>query len=350
MKEGVNLKLQVFLLLGLFLSLTQHLIVRAFHECEIGVPIEEVVLLEEKGVGLLLVLREVPNGLDVPILEVLLLELSEHHVFLTELSVTDHKHFKVLFNLFSSLGLNLSSNRVNISEVMLPDPFDKRLILLQRPLEEPSLCEFPEPLLVLFTYDLVVILCMLYLFPQRLQLLKIVIELELIYLGDLDGPVLLGHRLLLLALALLGLFFEVVDVRAEVVLHLIVEAVVEHGSLSLLPALDECGLGLELVLLVLSDDGLDFFSLLAVVFVLEHQHVSLFNFEVEGVLELFGLLSCFLFEAGELTLTLLDNGVNVHKSVVAKHLLLLLEDLCGTVDKDLFIFFLGEGFLRGYFT
>lgn len=348
MKESVNLKLEVFLLLGLFLSFAQHLIVCAFHECEIGVPIEEVVLLKEKGVGLLLVLREVTDCLNVTILEVLLLELREHHIFLTQLSVTDHKHFKILFNLFSSLGLNLSSNRVNISEVMLPDPFDKRLILLQRPLEEASLCEFPEPLLVLLTHDLVVILCMLYPLPERLQLLKVVIELKLIHLGDLDCPVLLRHRLLLLALALLRLFFEVVHVRAEVVLHLVVEAVVQHCGLSLLSALDQGGLGLELVLLVLSDNGLDFFSLLTVVFVLEHKHVSLFNFKVEGVLELLGLLGCFLFEAGELSLTLLDNGVYVHESVVAKHLLLLLEDLCGTVDKNFLIFLLGEGFLRGY--
>ena len=275
----------------------------------------------------------------------MLLELGKYNVFFAELSVPDHEHFKVFFNLFRSLGLNLSGNRINISEVMLPDSFDKRLILLQRPLEEAGLCELTEPLLVLLGHDLVVVLSMLNLLAEGLKLLEVVIELELIDLGDLDGAVLLGHGLFLFTLALLRLFLKVVDVGAEIVLHLVVEAVVEHGGLPLLSPLDEGGLGLELVLLVLGDDIMHFFPLLTVVLVLEHKHVSLLNFEVESILELLSLLGGLLFEAGKLTLPLFNDGINVHEAVVAEHLLLLLEDLGRTVDKDLFIFLLSKGFL-----
>lgn len=291
------------------------------------------------------VLGEVSYGLNVAVFEVLLLELGKHNVLFTELSVTDHKHFKVFFNLLRSLGLNFSGNRINISEVMLPDPFDKCLILLQGPLEEASLCELTEPLLVLLSHDLVVVLSKLNLLAEGLKLLEVVIELELIDLGDLDGAVLLGHGLFLFALALLRFFLEVVDVGAKIVLHLVVEAVVEHGGLPLLSTLDEGGLGLELVLLVLGDDIMHFLPLLTVVLVLEHKHVSLLNFEVESVLELLGLLSSLFFEAGKLTLTLFNDGINIHEAVVAEHLLLLLEDLGRTMDKDLFIFLLGKGFL-----
>lgn len=226
--------------------------------------------MQENGIGLLFILCEVSYGLNVAVFKVLLLELGKHNILFTELSVTDHEHFKVFFNLLRSLGLNLSSNRINISEVMLPDPFDKRLILLQRPLEEAGLCELTEPLLVLLGHDLVVVLSMLNLLPEGLKLLEVVIELELIDFGDLDGAVLLGHGLFLLALAFLRLFLKVVDVGAEIVLHLVVEAVVEHGGLSLLSTLDEGGLGLELVLLVLGNDIMHFFPLLTVVLVLEH--------------------------------------------------------------------------------
>lgn len=135
------------------------------------------------------------------------------------------------------------------------------------------------------------------------------------------------------------------DVGAEIVLHLVIEAVVEHGSLSLLSTLDEGGLGLELVLLVLGDDIMHFLPLLTVVLVLEHKHVSLLNFEVKSILELLGLLGGLLFESSELTLALFNDGIDVHEAVIAEHLLFLLEDLCGTVDKNLFIFLLSKGFL-----
>ena len=162
--------------------------------------------MQENGIRLLLVLGEVSYGLDVAVFEVLLLELGKHNVLFTELSVADHEHFKVFFNLLRSLGLNFSGNRINISEVMLPDPFDKRLILLQRPLEEAGLCELTELLLVLLGHDLVVILSMLNLLAEGLKLLEVVIELELIDFGDLDGAVLLGHGLFLFTLTLLRLF------------------------------------------------------------------------------------------------------------------------------------------------
>jgi hypothetical protein len=87
---------------------------------------------------------------------------------------------------------------------MLPYPLDESLILFDSPLEEPSLCQFTEPLLILLWHDLIVILCNLNLLAKRLKLLEVVIELELIHLRYLDGAVLPGHRLFLtLTLALL---------------------------------------------------------------------------------------------------------------------------------------------------
>jgi hypothetical protein len=197
MEKGIYLELKIFLLLSLFLTFTHHLIVSALHQCEVGVPIEKVIFLQKDCIGLLFIFGEVANGLNVAVFEVLLLQLCKNHILLTKLSVADHKHFKVLLNLIRRLGLNLSCNRVNISKVMLPYPLDKSLILFDSPLEEPSLSQFTEPLLVLLRHDLIVILCNLYLLAKRLKLLEVVIELELIHFGYLDCAVLPGHRLFL---------------------------------------------------------------------------------------------------------------------------------------------------------
>lgn len=67
MKEVIDLKLQIFLFLRLLSEagsvVPNHLVMRSLNQSEVRVPVEEVVLLKENGVGLLLVLGEVPDGL-----------------------------------------------------------------------------------------------------------------------------------------------------------------------------------------------------------------------------------------------------------------------------------------------
>ncbi len=67
MKEVIDLKLQIFLFLGLLSEagsvVPNHLVMRSLNQSEVRVPVEEIVLLKENGVGLLLVLGEVPDGL-----------------------------------------------------------------------------------------------------------------------------------------------------------------------------------------------------------------------------------------------------------------------------------------------
>ena len=67
MKEVIDLKLEIFLFLGVLSEagsvVPNHLFMRSLNQSEVRVPVEEVVLLKENGVGLLLVLGEVPDGL-----------------------------------------------------------------------------------------------------------------------------------------------------------------------------------------------------------------------------------------------------------------------------------------------
>lgn len=240
MKEVIDLKLQIFLLLRLLsAAVPSHLVMRTLNQSEVGVPVEEIVFLEKNGIGLLLVLGEVADGLYVSILEVLLLELGQDNVLLSELSVADHKDLQVFLNFIRGLGLYLAGYGLDVSKVMLSDTFDKSLILFDSPLEESSLRKFTEPLLVLLRDNLVVILSSLNLLAKSLKFLKVIIELKLVDLGNLDGAVLLLHRLLFFSVTLCRLLFEVMNILAnEIVLHRVVKAVVQHGSLALLATLN----------------------------------------------------------------------------------------------------------------
>ena len=93
---------------------------------------------------------------------------------------------------------------------------------------------------------------------------------------------------------------------------------------------------------MLCDNSLHFLPLLPVVLILEHQHISLLHLEVEGVLEFLSLLSGFLLEPRELPLSLLNDSIDIHEPIVTEHLLLLLKNLCGTVNQDLLVLLLGK--------
>ena len=128
----------------------------------------------------------------------------------------------------------------------------------------------------------------------------------------------------------------------EVVLHRVIEAVVKHGGLSLLSPLNQSGLSLELILLMLGDYGLNFLSLFPVILVLKHEHVCLLNIEIESIFELIGLLGGFFLETCKLSLSLLNDGVDIHETVIAQNLLLLLKDLGSTMNEDLLILFFSK--------
>lgn len=109
-------------------------------------------------------------------------------------------------------------------------------------------------------------------------------------------------------------------------------------------------LGLKLISLLLLDDILDLFPLLSVVLILEHEHVSGFNFEIEGIFQLFSLFGGFLLESSEFTLSFFNNRVDVHQTVITEHLLLLLKDLGSSMDKNLLILILTQGLLSSDLT
>ena len=116
---------------------------------------------------------------------------------------------------------------------MLSDPLDECLILFDVPVKESGLGQISEALLVVLGNDLEVVLRMLDLPTESLELLKVVEELELIELGNLDGPVLL-RLVLFLLLSLLGL-----GLRIVILDHRLIEVVVKHGGLSALPPRDQ---------------------------------------------------------------------------------------------------------------
>lgn len=99
------------------------------------------------------------------------------------------------------------------------------------PLEEASLGDLTEAILVLLRHRLIGVLGSLDLPPNRLQLFEVVEELELIELRDLDGAVLVHFDLLLIGFALFGRHLV-----AEVINHALIETVVEHRRLAPLPA------------------------------------------------------------------------------------------------------------------
>jgi hypothetical protein len=76
----------------------------------------------------LLGLIELTDGFDVSLLKILLLKLCQNHIFFFEFSKSNHKDFEVFFNIFCSLGLDLSSDGFDIGEVVLSDSLDKSLV------------------------------------------------------------------------------------------------------------------------------------------------------------------------------------------------------------------------------
>jgi hypothetical protein len=218
----------------------------------------------------------------------LLLQLLQDDILLLQLTEPNQENLQVFLDLLGSLRLDLTSDGLNIPEMMLSDPLDECLILFDVPVKESGLGQISEALLVVLGNDLKVVLRMLDLPTESLELLKVVEELELIELGNLDGPVLLWLVLFLL-LSLLGL-----GIRIVILDHRLIEVVVKHGSLSALPPRDQIPSRLlrsiVLFLLLVLDDGLDFLPLLTVVLILEEEHVGGFNLEIEGVGKLFRML------------------------------------------------------------
>jgi len=252
----------------------------------------------------------------------LLLQLLQNDILLLQFTEPHQENLQVFLNLLGSLRLDLTSDGLDIPEMMLPDALDEGLILFGVPIKESGLGEISEAQLVVLRYDLEVVLQMLDPPPESLELLKVVEELELIEFGDLDGLVLL-RLVLFLLLGLLGLGLQIVilDIR-------LIEGVVKHGSLSALPPRDQITTRLlssiVLFLLLELDDGLDLLPLLAVVLILEEEHIGGLNLEVEGVGELFRMLRGLFFKESELALSFFNDSVNVLETIVAQDLLLLL--------------------------
>lgn len=252
----------------------------------------------------------------------MLLQLLQNNILLLQLTEPHQENLQVFLNLLGSLRLDLTSDGLDIPEMMLPDPLDERLILFDVPVKESGLGKISEALLVVLGYDLEVVLQMLDPPTEGLELLKVVEELELIEFGNLDGPVLL-RLVLFLLLSLLGLGLQIVilDIR-------LIEGVVKHGGLSTLPPRDQITARLlssiVLLLLLELDDGLDLLPLLTVVLILEEEHVGGFNLEVEGVGKLFRMLRGLFFQKSELALSFFNDSINVLETIVAQDLLLLL--------------------------
>ena len=65
-------------------------------------------------------------------------------------------------------------------------------------------------------------------------------------------------------------------------------------------------------------------------------------FKVEGVLQLFRLLSCCFLQLGKLKFSLLDDSIDIHETVIVKDLLLLLQDFGSAMKQYLLILVLGQ--------
>lgn len=72
--------------------------------------------------------------------------------------------------------------------------------------------------------------------------------------------------------------------------------------------------------------------------------------KVEGILQLFGLLSCGFLQLRELELAFFDDSIDVHQAVIIKDLLLLLQDLGSAVKQYFLILILGQRFLSCDFS
>jgi hypothetical protein len=115
----------------------------------------------------------------------LLLQLLQNNILLLQLAEPHQENLQVFLNLLGSLRLDLTSDGLDIPEMMLPDPLDERLILFDVPVKESGLGKISEALLVVLGYDLEVVLQMLDPPTEGLELLKVVEELELIEFGNL---------------------------------------------------------------------------------------------------------------------------------------------------------------------
>lgn len=129
----VNLELQIFRALLFLTSLAYHVVVSSLNECKVRVPVEVVVLLHQDRVVALFHFIEIFDRLEVSMFEVLLLKLVQNDVLLFELFEPDHEDPEILLHFFYGFGLNLSCDSSNITEMMLPYPFDEGLILLHGP-------------------------------------------------------------------------------------------------------------------------------------------------------------------------------------------------------------------------
>jgi hypothetical protein len=126
MKEVIYLELNALTgALFLFFALSHQVIVSSLDQSKIRVSIEEVVLLEQHGIGSLLGLIERFNSFKVAILKFLLLEFLKDHILFLQFSEAKHKDLEVLFNFSRSLSFYFSSDRLNIGEVMLSNALDK---------------------------------------------------------------------------------------------------------------------------------------------------------------------------------------------------------------------------------
>lgn len=194
--------------------------------------------------------------------------------------------------------------------MVLPYSLDEPLILLDAPVNEAGRRHLAESLPIFLSHRLVVLLRVVDLLGELLQLFKVVEKLELIEFRDLEAglSLWLGFKVFVTFIFLLALLGGIG------VIHLgLIEGIVEEGCLAALaPKGELLVLGLNQLILMLLYDLIHLLPLLPIVLLLKQQHVRLLHLEIEGVTQLFSLLSRLLLQLSELPLPLLNNLVYIH--------------------------------------
>jgi len=138
MQEVVESELQIVLML-LSVLLTQ-LLLRLTDQCEVAVPIEVVIRLQQDYVvatpSLLVVERL--DCLEILLLEVLMLELHDDLVLFLQLVEPLSEYSKVSSHFFCRLCFDLRGYAFQIIEVALLKCFEELLVVRKTPLSETS--------------------------------------------------------------------------------------------------------------------------------------------------------------------------------------------------------------------
>ena len=158
------------------------------YNIKIAVFVEVVIRLKQDYIltaGSFIMIK-VQDRLQILLLEVFLLQLETDLISLFQFMISLFKNFRIRGNFFHCLRLNFTSNTFQVLQAMLSEGLEELLVIGEAPLVESRGQHGMILALQIVSDDLEVINHLLNLLRQTLNHLKVVIELKLVDLLNLD--------------------------------------------------------------------------------------------------------------------------------------------------------------------